>query len=217
MLLQKAPHLPAGPKENSNVLSLRRLTRRRRDSDPALQKRQKVRVLLHLTSLKGNNIIAVQAVGGKRVCKKKTQVKSVTSESTESLPTHKQHHDKTAHKAVAGKFIIAYSSIVFDSSFTVSSTRRTLHIINSDNENDEDVDEQQPSTRESEMIDSEDDFAKDEDDGSEDDDGLQHLHASQVGAMLQKEVKIETRRIQYFAHNDYISKPRGESHSLDMI
>ena len=60
-------------------------------------------------------------------------------------------------KAVSGKFII-------DPSFTVHIHR----IVNSVNENDEDIDEV--------ILKNQDNFVQDEDDASEDEDGLQHLH-----------------------------------------
>jgi hypothetical protein len=86
------------------------------------------------------------------------------------------------------------SDIILDPSFTVSATRRILHVVNSDDENDEDVDlDEQPTPQptrasaasDSEETEDEDDFEQAEDDASD----LQHLHASQVGATLQQEVK----------------------------
>ena len=94
--------------------------------------------------------------------------------------------------------LFIFPGIIFDPSFTISNTRHILHITNTDDENDEndenddseDVEQprRQPTNdHDSEEI-NEDDFAQDEDDDCEDD-GIQHLNASQVGIMLQREVK----------------------------
>ena len=91
------------------------------------------------------------------------------------VSTLKQHHDEKTRKA------------------TTSSIRRILHIINSDDE-DENHNEnptQQPTSDSEEREDNDKqkddgDFAQDEDNK---DDDLQHLHASQVRATLQREVK----------------------------
>jgi hypothetical protein len=83
------------------------------------------------------------------------------------------------------------SNDILDSlSFTVS-TRRILHIVNSDNENDEGVDEQPTQIHhDTEEDEDEEDDATDKEEDAGEDDGLQHLPASQVGATLQQEVKI---------------------------
>ena len=82
---------------------------------------------------------------------------------------------------------------------------RVLHIVNSDNDNDKVEDEEHPiqqhkpshcsSSRQatgSDLDDSDEDEdaqAQDLDEDEDEDDGLHHLHASQVGATLQQEVK----------------------------
>lgn len=116
-----------------------------------------------------------------------------TSVASGSKQTPKQHHDKKskAHKATSGsKYILFTLIIIINPSFAVSNTRCILHIVNSDDENDEDSEELESHA--STGSDSEEDegvSAWDEDDDSEDDGGLHHLHAFQVGAMLQEEVK----------------------------
>ena len=143
--------------------------------DPVFPKEAKVSRFASFNQfyLTNAQAIVVQIVGGKRVDKKKTLLKSVASIHMAS--TLKQHHDEKTHKA------------------TTSSTCRILHIINSDDE-DENHNEnptQQPTSDSEEREDNDKqkddgDFAQDEDN---EDDNLQHLHASQVRATLQREVK----------------------------
>lgn len=71
---------------------------------------------------------------------------------------------------------------------------RVLHIVNSDNDNDKVEDEEHPiqQHKPSHCSSSRQATGSDLDDSDEDedeDDGLHHLHASQVGATLQQEVK----------------------------
>ena len=71
--------------------------------------------------------------------------------------TPKQRREEKTRKAVSDKFII-------DPSFTVHIHR----IVNSVNENDEDIEEV--------ILKNQDDFVQDDATGSEDEDGLQHLN-----------------------------------------
>ena len=150
--------------------------------DPAFPKKTKVSCSsfyqFYLT-----NAIAAQVVGGKRVDKKTRKTPLKSQASIHKVPTLKQHRDEKTCKAAT------------------SSTRHILYITNSDNE-DENHNEQptgQPTSDSEEREDDDKqeddsevdhnlngDFAQDED--NEDDD-LQHLHASQVRATLQREVK----------------------------
>ena len=109
------------------------------------------------------------------------------------MSTPKQFHDAKARKAPAAKS---------------NSTRRILHIINSDEEVESHEGQRQPTDSDEREDDSDD---KKEDDDSEVDNGdlaqdedndLRHLHASQVKATLQQEVKCHL--IRKFAHNVYL-------------
>ena len=84
--------------------------------DPALPKKTKVSCSTTFYQFSFTNAIAVQVVGGKRVDKKKTPLKSVAS--THKVPTSKQHRDEKTCEAAK------------------SSTHRILHITNSENEDE---------------------------------------------------------------------------------
>ena len=95
------------------------------------------------------------------------------------MPTPKQFHDAKARKAPAAKS---------------NSTRRILHIINSDEEVESHDGQRQPTDSDEREDDSddkkEDDSEVDNGDLAQDEDNdLRHLHASQVKATLQQEVK----------------------------